>query len=147
MSECEIWYQPDAIDWSAKEHRRAYWGKSYSVPQSDCAAPSVVVDEVVAESDATVEGRFLRLAADWEAEVHGVSSIDDLVRHRNYQEIIKLDWPVVPYLLKDLQANKRWWFPALYEITKLRPFDASDTGNFRRMSESWIVWGKRKKLI
>jgi len=50
-------------------------------------------------------------------------------------------------MLNDLQNNRGFWFPALTEITGIRPFDLSDAGNSKRMVEAWVKWGKRKKLI
>ncbi len=73
-----------------------------------------------------------------------ISSASDLTNDKSYREIIDLGWDVVPYLLIDLQRNKRFWFPALAEITHLRPFDKSDMSNPRRMTEAWIRWGRRK---
>jgi hypothetical protein len=70
-----------------------------------------------------------------------------LINDRCYQEIIGLGWPAVPYLLNDLDRNKRFWFPALAAITGLRPFDSIDASNYRRMTEAWLRWGKRKELI
>lgn len=95
----------------------------------------------------SVAVRFYRLAADWSENTAHVSSVDDLVAHPCYQEIINLGWDVVPLLLIDLQKNRRFWFPALYAITKVRPYDLSDAGNGRRMTDAWVTWGKRKKLI
>src|SRR5205823_2824567 len=66
--------------------------------------------------------RFHHLAIQWENDTRHVSSIHDMTSHPAYQKIIGLGWDIVPQLLMDLQANKRFWFPALYEITKVRPF-------------------------
>lgn len=87
---------------------------------------------------------FVKLADEWSRDVGNASSISALTSHPKYQEIVKLGWDVVPYLLSDLQQNKRFWFPALYEITKIRPFDPSDAGNSRRMTEAWVKWGQRR---
>jgi hypothetical protein len=94
-----------------------------------------------------IEQHFRHLAEKWSAETGCVSSVSDLISHPSYQEIIKLGWDAVPYLLADLQKNKRFWFPALAAITKIRPFDPSDAGNGRRMTEAWVKWGRRKGLI
>ncbi len=94
-----------------------------------------------------VQRRFDYLAARWQAETRHVSSLTHLASHPSYQEIVRLGWDAVPILLRDLQQNKRFWFPALYEITKVRPFDPNDAGNGKRMTDAWITWGKRKGLI
>jgi len=96
---------------------------------------------------AYVERRFGELAAQWEAETRHISSLTDMSSHQSYKRIIKLGWDVVPFLLKDLQQNCRFWFPALAEITKIQPFDSSDVGNGKRMTEAWLQWGLKKGLI
>lgn len=108
-----------------------------------------ICDEKVCAIDAeqSLEERFQQLAADWSENTLHISSTSDLVSYPSYQEIINLGWEVVPLLLKDLQENKRFWFPALYAIAKVRPFDPSDAGNSKRMTEAWVKWGKRKGLI
>jgi len=95
----------------------------------------------------TVADRFHRLADEWQSETTTVSSVNALTSHRNYREIVQMGWDVVPYLLIDLQRNNRFWFPALYEITRIRPFDPSDAGDSKRMLEAWVKWGQRKQLI
>lgn len=97
--------------------------------------------------ESTLKDRFFRLAEQWNEETGHFSSTKEITSNPNYQEIIRLGWDVVPYLLRDLQQNKRFWFPALYEITKIRPFDLCDAGNSRRMVKAWTAWGKRKGLI
>jgi hypothetical protein len=95
----------------------------------------------------TLPNRFRRLADEWSRETANVSSLTAMANHPKYREIIDMQWAVVPLLLKDLQQNTRFWFPALEEITGIRPFDARDAGNGKRMIEAWIKWGKRKQLI
>lgn len=101
-------------------------------------------DECRERTSQEVETCFKRLANEWSRNTLHISSASDLVNDRCYREIVALGWDVVPYLLVDLQRNKRFWFPALAEITRLRPFDKSDRSNPRRMTEAWIRWGKRK---
>jgi hypothetical protein len=125
-------------DWMAKAVRvLADWNKPRYVRKI----------HVIVQPAESVAVRFYRLAADWSANTGHISSVSDLVSHQSYQEIIKLGWGVVPYLLEDLQQNKRFWFPALFAITKVRPFDPRDANNSQRMTEAWIRWGKRKGLI
>lgn len=94
-----------------------------------------------------IEACFNKLADEWEQETQAISSIPVMISHPNYRKIIKLGWEVLPFLLRDLQTNRRFWFPALYEITRIRPFDRSDAGDSERMLEAWVKWGKRKQLI
>jgi hypothetical protein len=94
-----------------------------------------------------VERRFHELATQWESETRHVSSLTDLASHPSYQRIVGLGWDVVPFLLKDLQQKRRFWFPALTAITQIRPFDPGDIGNGKRMTEAWIKWGTKKGFI
>ena len=100
-----------------------------------------------AEAKETVAERFHRLAAEWSKEVQNVSSLTAMVAHPKYRQIVDLRWDVVPFMLIDLQRNKRFWLPALYEITGIQPFDPSDAGNSKRMMDAWIKWGKNKRYI
>jgi hypothetical protein len=99
------------------------------------------------EPTLTLKERFIQLSTKWRQETGHSSSIEDMTSNPSYQEIINLGWDVVPLLLDDLQRNNGFWFPALYDITKIRPFDTSDAGNSRRMTKAWIKWGVRKGII
>lgn len=109
----------------------------------------VVVSAVEETTDIkqTVENRFNRLAQEWSASVGNISSLTAMAEHPRYHEIINLGWDVVPFLLRDLQQNRGFWFPALSAITKITPYDLRDAGNGKRMTKAWIQWGKRKQLI
>jgi len=96
---------------------------------------------------AATANRFHALADEWTQAVGNSSSLTAMTRHPKYREIVQLGWPVVPHLLKDLQRGRGFWFPALEEITGIRPFDLSDAGNSMRMIQAWVQWGKRKQLI
>jgi|SRR5580698_6739516 hypothetical protein len=150
---------PQFGDWSdhssanIREQKRAQWNvdklreRLLDLLSQGAVACEDVADCAVAEAGETIEETFRRLADEWSKETAHISSADDLVSHRRYQEIIKLGWGVVPYLLIDLQQNRRFWFPALYEITRIRPYDPSDSGNGKRMTEAWVRWGRWKELI
>jgi hypothetical protein len=100
--------------------------------------------KVVADEPLTLEERFRRLADEWSRETRNVSSLTAMASHPKYRQIVDLGWDVVPYLIDDLQKNKRYWLPALAEITKLRPYDSTDEGNSKIMIDSWVSWGKKK---
>lgn len=107
----------------------------------------VFAAEQTKATERTVEDRFNRLAGEWSASVGNVSSLTAMAEHPRYREIVSLGWDVVPYLLQDLQNSRRFWFPALAEITTIRPYDPRDAGNVKRMTEAWVKWGKLKRLI
>src|SRR4051794_20103887 len=73
----------------------------------------------------SVEEQFQRLAAGWgKGGAHHSSS---RIRYEPlaYQAIIRLGPPVVPLLLRDLEATGRHWFAALKAITGADPVPAS----------------------
>ena len=99
------------------------------------------------DTQETIEARFSRLADEWSRTTAHISSVNDLINDSSYQKIITMGWAVIPYLLNDLEQNQRFWYPALAAITGLRPFDNRDASNYRRMTDAWIRWGKRKGII
>lgn len=150
MPHCQICaIPPDDHEWFVKDDDRSNWGKELdSVLQENWEMPSTVALVSAAPAPVTdIEAQFNELAAMWSKRTKHVSSATDLVSDPAYQGIIDLGWEVVPYLLVDLQKNKRFWFPALHAITNIRPFDPRDAGNSRRMTDAWIRWGKRKNLV
>ncbi|MGB8986898.1 MAG: hypothetical protein WCC37_09870 [Candidatus Sulfotelmatobacter sp.] len=91
-----------------------------------------------------VEAHFNKLADEWEEDVSNMSSLTAMIGHPKYREIVDMKWRVVPFLINDLQRNRRFWLPALEEITGVHPFDPSDSGNSKRMIDAWVRWGKYK---
>ncbi len=90
----------------------------------------------------SVEAKFRRLAETWQKAVahHSSSSIRN--NHPAYQEIIALGPAVVPFLLRDLEANGNHWFWALNVITGASPVPAEDRGNIAKVTEAWLRWGR-----
>jgi hypothetical protein len=138
-------------EWSVRDYRRQYWDarKFGSTLEENWEMPSIALADACerTEVEKSTEERFRELSENWSETTGHISSVEDLTSHSSYQEIIRLGWDVVPLLLIDLQQNQRFWFPALYAITKVRPFDPSDAGNGKRMTDAWVIWGKRKGLI
>jgi hypothetical protein len=134
---------PVGVQWVVDKHRKRIveflFQSSVAVEES----PRIAADQ----THETTEEAFYRLADEWSDETRTVSSVTALTSHRRYREIVNMGWDVVEYLLRDLQQNHRFWFPALYEITGIRPFDPSDAGNSKKMTEAWIKWGQKKHLI
>ncbi len=95
-----------------------------------------------AQPGETLDQRFRRLAATWEAETFYLSSMEAASRHPAYQEIIRLGKPAVPLLLRDLEATHRHWFIALATITGADPIPPAGAGNIPQMAEAWLRWGK-----
>ena len=90
--------------------------------------------------------RFENLAADWQQAIAHQSSSRIRYEHPAYREIIALGRPVVPLLLRDLQANRRHWFAALQAITGVNPVAPDDAGHVDRMIDAWLRWGAENGL-
>jgi hypothetical protein len=92
----------------------------------------------------TVEQRFRRLAAQWEADTLVLSNPRLIMSHPAFQEIIRLGKAVVPFLLRDLEQEPHLWVWALPAITGENPVSPAEEGNIQRMGEAWLRWGREK---
>jgi hypothetical protein len=92
----------------------------------------------------TIEERFRRLEATWNAETAYLSSYTDIVEHPAFQEIICMGEAVLPLMLRDLEERPRLWVWALPEITGADPVPPSEAGNIATMSEAWLRWAKMR---
>ena len=86
-------------------------------------------------------------AKHWKREVAYISS--STLRHKNehYQAIIKMGLNAVPLILKVLEKAPADWFFALHEITGEDPVDEVDFGDFRKMSDKWLTWGRQRGYL
>jgi hypothetical protein len=96
------------------------------------------------EPTESIEEKFQRLAAVWQAETAHVSSSSDLVAHPAFQEIVGLGQPVVPLLLRELEKRTGHWHRALRRITGVDPVPAAERGNIGKAAEAWLRWGKEQ---
>jgi hypothetical protein len=94
------------------------------------------------QSMESLEQRFRRLEAVWEAETMFLSDAHRIIEHPAFQEIISLGEAVVPYMLRDLEKRPRQWVWALPRITGANPVAPADGGNIRKMGEAWLRWGR-----
>lgn len=97
--------------------------------------------------DQSTEILFRELASKWREETRLSSSILNKVMNLSYQRIIGLGQKVVPLILKDLQQKPEHWFWALTAITGENPIAEEDEGNIRKMTESWLRFGKERGWI
>src|SRR5215211_6351700 len=82
----------------------------------------------------TVEQRLRRLEAQWKADTQFLSDARQIINHPAFRQIIALGPPVVPFLLRDLEAQPSLWVWALPEITGEDPVPEVDGGNVRKMT-------------
>jgi hypothetical protein len=99
---------------------------------------------------ATDEGlrvAFEELALSWSSATAHLSSSTKMIEHPAYRQIIGLGPSVLPLILHDLQQTHRFWFPALNAITGENPVPDDAAGDFDRMTDAWIGWGRANDLI
>jgi len=92
--------------------------------------------------------KSFRLYADkWYAETGRDSSISRMTSNVNYLKVIKLGPDVVPLILRELQSDPAPWFLALRVLTENFDVGSNHAGNFEKIAEDWISWGKDRGLI
>lgn len=95
-----------------------------------------------------LEEQFQELSESWKAKTKFISNITKKSHHPDYQRIIAIGKPVVPWILKDLQKNgPNDWFWALTEITGDNPITKRIAGKIQEMSNAWLKWGKMKDYL
>ena len=95
-----------------------------------------------------LEREFRELARKWRHDTGHFSIVSQMTRHPAYQRIIEMGEPVIPIILKDLQAQPDHWFPALAAISGESPYiPDEDRGRIRAISGIWIEWGRTKGYI
>lgn len=65
-----------------------------------------------------------------------------------WPKTIEMGMPIVPFILKELQRKPAWWMlQVLREITKADPFPRRHAGNYPKMIEGWVRWGKENGYL
>ena len=95
----------------------------------------------------SIETEFRRLANQWREQVGGDSSLSRITGNINYLKVISLGREAIPLILKELQKQPAPWFVALRALTGEEGVGRTHTGNFRRMADDWITWGRENKYI
>jgi len=91
---------------------------------------------------------FRNLADWWHEATDALSSPDEKVKHEAYRRIIKLDQPVLPYILEDLRDHGGLWFVALEKIAKMGPpIPDGVTPSLRAERDAWLAWGKASGIL
>jgi hypothetical protein len=95
-----------------------------------------------------LEERFRTLVTSWKKEIAFESSLTEILMNHHYLKIIGLGPPALPLILEELQREPDRWFLALESITGEDPAaSAENTGDFKKISEIWLEWGRDRGLI
>ena len=109
---------------------------------------NVTQSQVKRKPDADLEKEFQKLARQWRRDTGHFSIVAQMIRHPAYQRIIEMGEPVIPIILKDLQAQPDHWFPALAAISgESPPIPQKYRGRMRAITKIWLEWGKAKGYI
>jgi hypothetical protein len=90
---------------------------------------------------------FREYADNWYKETIRDSSTSRMTSNVNYLKVIKLGPAVVPLILRELQSDPAPWFLALRVLTENTEVGKGHAGDFEKIAEAWISWGKERGLI
>jgi hypothetical protein len=94
-----------------------------------------------------LEREFNELSKNWKIETAHLSTNLHVTRNLNYLKIISLGDKVVPFILRDLEIDPRYWFEALRILTGTNPVLKEHLGNTVLMARDWVNWGRQENLI
>ncbi len=144
----------DAVPTDHRESQYSNGGAVQVAPPS--AFPRRFVNSVVdfgqivivdADRVDSKKDKFLRLSEEWKAATLNTSSFHEIISHRAYRAIINMGWDAVPFMLDELAKSPAHWFYALRKITKANVIPKSSPGNFEKMTDAWLSWGKQHGYI
>lgn len=95
----------------------------------------------IAESDPqpTLFERFIKLAEEWESDTAFTSDLNEMALHQNYQDIIGMGLPVLPFIFERLEDSPARWFWALRSIVGHDVAAGSATS--AEAVKRWLKWG------
>lgn len=89
---------------------------------------------------------FEKHARKWSRDTQFTSSLTDKYLHASYARIIGMGRPAAPLILERLKSDPDDWFYALRAITGANPVKIADAGSMKKMSQSWLDWGRERGL-
>lgn len=93
------------------------------------------------------EHKFKNFSAKWHQQIGPDSSLSNIVGNINYLQVIAMGKKVVPLILQELEREPAPWFVALQAITGENPVDHRSAGNFPKIAEAWLQWGRDRGFI
>ena len=88
-----------------------------------------------------IRQRFYLLSTQWKSDTEYLSSMNEMVLHPAYQQIVGMGPAAIPLILLELKRDPDYWFEALKAITGIDPVVENDMGDLSKMVESWLDWG------
>jgi len=98
-------------------------------------------------TDMQLNQRFTNLVREWKRETVNISSIQQMVLHSCYQEIIAMGPKAIHLILNELKQEPDFWFWALRALTREDPVKEEIRGNVMAMREAWLDWGREHAYL
>jgi hypothetical protein len=150
----------DRIELRAEEYSRDFRarGRGYVflgreqrrfMPGLEPRNPLLLREDVIAwQRREPLEERFWTLVRSWKKEIAFESSLTEILMNHNYLKIIGLGPHALPLILEALQREPDMWFLALESIAGEDPAASEEnTGDFKKISEIWLEWGRDRGFI
>jgi hypothetical protein len=106
---------------------------------ADQSSPSISLEPLIS--------KFYNLALEWKKAKETKSSYSEMISHPAYLRIIGLGSQTIPLILAELKREPDYWFDALTALTGEDPIKAEDAGDLKKMSATWIEWGRNHGSI
>jgi hypothetical protein len=99
------------------------------------------------EAERATRKRFRDLLEVWRRDVAILSSLDRIVMHEAYQQIIGMGEKVLPLILEEFNKEIDHWPWALEAITGENPVPSTMRGRLKMVRVCWVEWGKARGLL
>src|SRR6185369_6317512 len=95
------------------------------------------------------EQKFQRLAHRWREETFVSSSITEILAHPDYLTVMAMGEKALPLILRELDQRGGMWTTALRYIVDrdVYPDKPQEMGKPRELTEAWLAWGRRNRLL
>lgn len=74
-------------------------------------------------------------------------TMEEMFADEDYQRIIEMGPQVVPLILRRLQAQPRWWSPALIKLTGVDPTAGQARGRLAVERKAWLEWAEQQGYL
>jgi hypothetical protein len=124
-----------------REWRRVTRIPAMAPPSTSYGSNRVALQAAIATMNVPIVARFRRLANQWIKETENMSSIQDIVSHPAYQEIIGMGPAVIALLIDELEREPNHWFSALHAVSGgQNPVPPEHAGDLDEMVKAWRDW-------
>jgi len=93
-------------------------------------------------SDSQLEQTFNSLVKQWKEDTINLSSMQKMVLHPSYQQIIGLGPKAISLILNELKNEPDFWFWALRALARANPVTDNMAGDISTMTRVWLEWGR-----